>query len=576
MKKRNVVLLVILLVVGFASLSTSFIILGTFRIGPDKDDFIVIFKSAEINGDDGVATIDKDTKRSLVFTSSKLTNVEDKAVLNYVVKNNSTQYDADVTINCTAEASEYVRVTSVLDNEEITKDYKTTFIPQEEKSGVITAELVKSYTDEDTSISVTCTIVASAVERDNVIDRIYEDGYKEELLNGTDPVLGPEMIPVKIADDGTVKYADLRTKWYAYGSKVWANAVLLVDNPSKTYEVNDIIDMDDIESFFVWVPKYKYKLFNIDNYTASKEEDSNKPVSIQIEFTLDETTDTDESCVSPKVAGKTDNCAVGKWMTHPAFINFDVNGLWIGKYEMGYKSGVPTWEISDSSAPEEIVIKPNVYAWKAISVRNLFFNSLKYKETLTSHMIKNTEWGAAAYLSHSKYGINTEVRANNNSEDTYYNKTGMSWKENTSYYDHIALPYNTTTGYKASTTGNISGIYDMSGGAYEYTAAYTAIGDSGLTTSELEKYARYFDIYPSNSTRYSYGDRILGDATGEVGPFYYAKGWYGDTGTWPYSNWTWHTRGSDSGLGTSGQFTFRCHTGGATSGYSSRVVLAVK
>ncbi|MEG1142957.1 MAG: hypothetical protein RSE41_11055, partial [Clostridia bacterium] len=30
--------------------------------------------------------------------------------------------------------------------------------------------------------------------------------------------------------------------------------------------------------------------------------------------------------------------------------------------------------------------------------------------------------------------------------------------------------YNTAGGYLASTTGNISGIYDMSGGAWEYVA----------------------------------------------------------------------------------------------------------
>ncbi len=32
----------------------------------------------------------------------------------------------------------------------------------------------------------------------------------------------------------------------------------------------------------------------------------------------------------------------------------------------------------------------------------------------------------------------------------------------------ITLPYNTETGYLASTTGNITGIYDMSGGSWEY------------------------------------------------------------------------------------------------------------
>ena len=35
------------------------------------------------------------------------------------------------------------------------------------------------------------------------------------------------------------------------------------------------------------------------------------------------------------------------------------------------------------------------------------------------------------------------------------------------------LPYNTTIGVTASTTGNITGVYDMSGGAREYVAGYS-------------------------------------------------------------------------------------------------------
>ena len=30
-----------------------------------------------------------------------------------------------------------------------------------------------------------------------------------------------------------------------------------------------------------------------------------------------------------------------------------------------------------------------------------------------SHMMNNREWGAVAYLSHSAYGINNEIRINN-------------------------------------------------------------------------------------------------------------------------------------------------------------------
>lgn len=37
--------------------------------------------------------------------------------------------------------------------------------------------------------------------------------------------------------------------------------------------------------------------------------------------------------------------------------------------------------------------------------------------------------------------------------------------------DDLIKAYNTVDGYKASTTGNISGIYDISGGAWEFMAS---------------------------------------------------------------------------------------------------------
>ena len=76
--------------------------------------------------------------------------------------------------------------------------------------------------------------------------------------------------------------------------------------------------------------------------------------------------------------------------------------------------------------------------------------------------------------------------------------------------------------YNQSTTGNISGIFDMSGGVYEYvmgytTGASTAYGLSDFTTETFPK-DKYVDIYTS-SKHTDYSKRILGDATGKFGPF---------------------------------------------------------
>ena len=43
--------------------------------------------------------------------------------------------------------------------------------------------------------------------------------------------------------------------------------------------------------------------------------------------------------------------------------------------------------------------------------------------------------------------------------------------------------YNTENGARASTTGNIYGIYDMSGGSLEYNASYEIVNNTGLNSS---------------------------------------------------------------------------------------------
>ena len=45
--------------------------------------------------------------------------------------------------------------------------------------------------------------------------------YKEVILNGTEPKLEEPLIPVTIEDDGTVKKADITSKWYSYEEKRW-------------------------------------------------------------------------------------------------------------------------------------------------------------------------------------------------------------------------------------------------------------------------------------------------------------------------------------------------------------------
>ena len=406
--------------------------------------------------------------------------------------------------------------------------------------------------------------------------------YKEVLLNGTDPVLSDNLIPVTLADDGTVTKADINTEWYKYEDKKWANAVILSDN-TKTYNNGDTIPEDNIESYFVWIPKYSYQIFNLgetDGYTSGKPTTSNAK-EIQIKFGTTNTSDNNENeCTTPMTSGASGNCKVGDYMTSPAFISMNTNGLWVAKFET-------------TGSTTNITVKPNQTSLRNLNVKTMFETAYNYKRDNDSHMMKNTEWGAVVYLSHSKYGINTEVRINNNSSMlTGYaatdsaNETTFPGTAGTDA--SVTLPYNTSTGYKASTTGNITGIYDMSGGANEYMSSLRSetYGSSGFDATTLKIYnSNYYDVYDGSSELTKYSKRILGDATGEMGPFYYYQdadnvlrphnSWYADeSGINGYSE-PWLFRGGNYNHGIiAGQFYSNPYAGGKHDYISFRLVLA--
>ena len=425
---------------------------------------------------------------------------------------------------------------------------------------------------------VSAAILMSASEisyKDTTVQEALDDLYTKasEVTDNSKcesvakPVIKEGLIPVVIEDDGTVKVVNENdSNWYNYCNKIWANAVIL--NTDESYNVGDVIPESAIRAYFVWIPKYKYQLWNVD-VTGTTE----LAHSIDIIFDTTNTTDTSTSCATPMTSGETGNCSNGKYMTHPAFISMDVNGFWVGKYEL-------------TGSIDNLTVKPNSVSLKSQTVASFFSAMYKFNRDLDSHMMKNTEWGAVAYLSHSKFGIDKEININNNS--AY--KTGYSAKLTTQQGTYPGecgdggnynVAYNTTIGYLASTTGNISGIYDMAGGAHEYMASYR----SGASVPSGD--AKYFDVYNRASAENTYNYRILGDATGEMGPIInykdgdgsarYHNKWYGDFSYFVASTDPWFVRGGhyDGGV-LAGQFNFSRSAGAADGRNGSRLVLAAK
>ncbi len=447
----------------------------------------------------------------------------------------------------------------------------------------------------------------------NSLDELYQragytkDEYKEDILNGADPVLGNGMIPVYIDGDGTAYYANKHTAWYSYEAKRWANAVILVDSAKDTYKPGDEIKEEDIESYFVWIPRYAYKIWNLaqtdgaisgstltdTGYANSTSLATNNARIIDVVFGTKEYLNSKKykyltwSSETGEFKEPSD-IAVGDYLIHPGFTlgGTELNGLWFGKFETG-------------GSADSIQIKPSISTWRNVNLKTIFEAYLKYKENLKSHMIKNTEWGAVAYLSHSAYGKGSEININNNSEfKTGYsaapntNQSSSGGEAGTSSQADKTQPWNTATGYLASTTGNITGVYDMSGGTWEYAAA-TMIDNrtkdySGFSKEEVTKYMQlgYIDAYSKDSNMTSYSKRILGDATGEMGPFYtykdkdnsgrYHNSWYADFSYFILPAYPWFDRGGVTTDGVlAGQFLFRRYPGNADPAQGSRLVLAI-
>ena len=86
-----------------------------------------------------------------------------------------------------------------------------------------------------------------------------------------------------------------------------------------------------------------------------------------------------------------------------------------------------------------------------------------------------------AYLTHSQYGRNgKEITINNNSNFI----TGIAGDEvAASESTSTENSYNTSKGMLASTTGNIYGVYDLSGGTWEYTAGWDTLSSSSYITN---------------------------------------------------------------------------------------------
>ncbi len=409
------------------------------------------------------------------------------------------------------------------------------------------------------------------------------------------PVLATGMIPVYYDETNEVwKKADeankeVENKWYDYDSKMWANAVTVSDTNRDTYvkaTAGTPISMDDINTMWVWIPRFS-ATGDTANYNGGT---IDNPGAFNITFVDNKTT------------------------AHDAFTfgTQSLNGFWVGKFETSHNT-LSSSETANNlgctsdtcSNANGIIIKPNVVSLRYNNVSNFFYANLSMKQsgnsfgfdtgidtTLDTHMMKNNEWGAVAYLTQSIYGrctsstFCTEVGINNNS--SFITGYGAPAGSSSSVTNGT---YETDLGKDASTTGNIYGVYDMSGGSYEYImGVYTdgtqnwsgrgstsnsgfsgCLGSGCSSTYDGVAYpeSRYYNSYTTST---NYTNANLQHALTET------QNWFSDAANFVSAGYPWFLRGGSFGNGSSaGVFYYNrfISSGASYSGGSSRSSLII-
>ena len=415
----------------------------------------------------------------------------------------------------------------------------------------------------------------------NVIEGTVGELKKNIDTSGANaPVLASNMIPVYYDETNSVwkksdvSNMDKTNPWYSYNSTgeykgMWANAVTVTTTNRTTYlnaAPGTTIPMTDINTMWVWIPRFN--AVTPSNYNGGTQA---KPNAIDVTFVKQNETAIDAFTFGTK----------------------QLSGFWYGKFEIGGTLASPC--TNETCNVSNIVVKPNVSSLRSQKVSSFFFASRSMEQAgnsfgfvsseVDTHMSKNNEWGAVAYLTQSIYGrctsstSCTEVGINNKSSYiTGYGAPAGSAKTVTNG------TYNTTLGKDASTTGTIYGIYDMSGDSYEYVMGVLAdtngVPRSGQNSSfnsgftgMLDDGTKYTGIAFPDSKYYNLytGLSYTGHALTET------KNWYSDGASFVVASYPWFKRGGyyyDGAGAGAGVFDFGISIGNSGYNNSSRLVIS--
>ena len=386
---------------------------------------------------------------------------------------------------------------------------------------------------------------------------ILADGSYNAEKGVNTPKLGENMNLVKfdvtiqdwVVDKTNSSYNYIDTSIGGNANKSeWANAKV-------TTQVNG----ENIESYFVWIPRYAYKItYYTDESKIKTSETPTEYGTIDVKF-IEGTGKTATDGTQCKYASEIPTS--NDYIIHPAFTdevdnggwNSQIEGIWIGKYEAARSD---TQGVTQGTATT-LKVQPGVTSFRNITIGDMYTYAKAYDTNLKSHMLKNSEWGAVAYLTESKYGRNgAEVGF---SGEGYITGGGEG-------KDYVENNQN------QSSTGNVYGIYDLRGGAYEYVACYYRDGNImdlnyGLSFTSTKISDEYSTVYAGigEASTYKYGDAT-----------YETRSWHSDNADFMYSNLPLLLRGGNYYNGDfAGVFSYYNSDGSNGVYYSFRLALVL-
>jgi len=280
------------------------------------------------------------------------------------------------------------------------------------------------------------------------------------------PELYDSLLPVYY-DEGIWKIADKNNgatnPWYDYHSAKWANAIITDNKAYYSQEPGTHVKEEDIVAALVWIPRFKYLTWNVEDNLTDSYDAYRKGITISFEGGL--STSKPDDCTEEECPLKNN-----QYLTHPVFGD-NLRGFWISKYEINDNNNITFTSNRKALINEDIT----TYEEKI----NSFVN--KYQLNATSTIINNLEWGAVTYLSHSQFGLCPD----NNCLELESNATITSGHDK-----------------QDTTTRNVYGVYDMSGSASEYVIGSHLLGAALQEVLIDESHAWYNSSYTNNQKDY--------------------------------------------------------------------------